>query len=111
MINDATSQRVSIIVPFQEGIQYFQRTGDDTYTQYIVGRAHPKRVYKSDKAYVPEDILLTTEIIWQITKQYLPVVPRTNDYLLDAEGRKWRVLHVTEQFHENVYNLPCLLEQ
>jgi hypothetical protein len=106
MINNTTARRVPVIMPFQEGVTYFDRTGNDNFASQAVTRAHRKKITKTEPGFDPQ-LLLAADLIWQITTQYISVQPSVNDYLVDGAGVSRVVMQVTEQFHGQVFNLLC----
>ena len=107
MIKHSTAQRITKIVPFQEPVTYFQRTSGDTFSAPItVARARRKKVDLSDTSFSPE-LLAVANLVWEITAEYIPVAPVTDDYLVDSTNVKWIPIGVTTQFNGQVFLLLC----
>jgi hypothetical protein len=98
--------QLAYFMPFEEAVTYYQRTGPDQFTAYIVYRARRKVQSKSDPSF-SDSLAAVSELSWQITAQQLPVGPQTDDYLTDGAGVKWIVTQVRELLNANVWDLAC----
>jgi hypothetical protein len=103
MIHHSTASRIVQIVPFQDTITYYDRTGTDTFTSYT-SLGHRKKT-KKERTDDKEQLLATTEVVWQIIAANLPVTPQKDDYLVDENNVSWYVTEVVGQFNGAVWNL------
>ena len=105
VINRSTASRFPRIIPFQEPVTFYHRTGGDSFTSYSVGCARRKKVYRQDARF-SQELLVTADLVWQITSDQLAVTPATDDYLVDGSNVGWQLVEVVAQMNGTVFN--CL---
>ncbi len=107
MLTISASTMVPKMLPYQEKIIYYVRTGVDTFTAVNVERARRKKIDKQEEGLDP-DILIKADLIWQVQYEYILLEPLVDDNLVDSSGTKWIVLEVIEKFNGKIYNLFCM---
>jgi hypothetical protein len=95
---------VQRLKPYSQYVTYNSRTTNDSFNTINNVLAAAKQVNSTDNAFSQELLAVATRV-WEITSQYLGVVPDTDDTIVDASGQEWVVLAISSRLGSSVYDI------